>query len=91
MTGGGEFLASREENSELILNREPHIGLPVCMDAYYKVPKRMRDRLAGLTGGNERFIGGSVDTIYIPGNLRDDLLDTLAIFLETSCFLEIVR
>ena len=60
------------------------------MDAYRKVPQRMRNRLQGLTGASDRFIGGSVDTIYIPGHLRDDLLDTLATFLQTSCFLEIV-
>ena len=78
------------EKPKRILNREPHVGLEVCMDAYYKVPQRMRDRLTELTGGRERFIGGSVDTMYIPGHLRDDLLDTLATFLETSCFLEIV-
>lgn len=60
------------------------------MEAYRKVPQRMRDRLQNLTGGPERFIGGSVDTMFIPGHLREDLLDTLATFLETSCFLEIV-
>jgi hypothetical protein len=91
MIGGGKLRASRnQKTSELISNRDPHVGLPVCMDAYYKVPQRMRDRLSGLTGGGERFVGGSVDTMYIPGHLRNELLDTLAIFLETSCFLEIV-
>ena len=88
--GGGEFMPLQKHISWLILNREPHVGLEVCMAAYNKLPQRMRDRLSGLTGSPERFVGGCVDTAYIPGSLRDELLDTLATFLETDCFLEIV-
>ncbi|KAG8929749.1 hypothetical protein FRC01_003828 [Tulasnella sp. 417] len=68
---------------------EPHVGLEVCWPGYQKVRKEFRDRLQGLTGRADRFIGGSADTLYVPGALRDDLLETLGYFLETDCFLEI--
>ncbi|KAG8932557.1 hypothetical protein FRC02_000935 [Tulasnella sp. 418] len=42
-----------------------------------------------LTGEPNRYIGGSADTLYFPGHLRDDLLEVLGLFLETDCFLEI--
>jgi hypothetical protein len=50
----------------------------------------MRQRLAGFTGGSGRFVGGSADTMYLPGHLRADFLDVLGTFLQTNCFLEIV-
>jgi len=59
------------------------------MQAYNKVPEAQRDRLAGLTGEHNRFIGGSADTMYIPGRHRDTFMSTLALFLQTNCFLEI--
>jgi hypothetical protein len=60
------------------------------MQAYNKVPEAQRDRLAGLTGGERnRFIGGSADTMYIPGRHRDAFMSTLGLFLQTDCFLEI--
>ncbi|KAG8929746.1 hypothetical protein FRC01_003825, partial [Tulasnella sp. 417] len=68
---------------------EPHVGLEVCWPGYQKVRKEFRDRLQGLTGHTDRFIGGSADTLYVPGTLRDDMLETLGYFLETDCFLEI--
>ena len=48
----------------------------------------MRDHLASLTHGT-RYIGGSADTLYIPGRHRDAFLHVLGLFLETDCFLEI--
>ena len=59
------------------------------MEAYNKVPEAQRDRLAALTGDRDRFIGGSADTMYIPGRHRDTFMSTLALFLQTNCFLEI--
>jgi hypothetical protein len=60
------------------------------MQAYNRVPEAQRDRLAALTGGERnRFIGGSADTMYIPGRHRDTFMSTLALFLQTDCFLEI--
>lgn len=59
------------------------------MQAYTKVPEVQRDRLAGLVGGRDRFIGGSADTMYIPGRHRERFMSTLALFLQTNCFLEI--
>jgi hypothetical protein len=59
------------------------------MEAYSKVPEAQRDRLAALTGDRDRFIGGSADTMYIPGRHRDTFMSTLALFLQTDCFLEI--
>jgi hypothetical protein len=67
----------------------PYVGLSVCMEAYSKVPEAQRDRLAALTGDRDRFIGGSADTMYIPGRHRDTFMSTLALFLQTDCFLEI--
>lgn len=49
----------------------------------------MRERMAEFTDGNTRLIGGSADTLYIPGRHRLQFMDTLALFLETGCFLEI--
>lgn len=60
------------------------------MPAYDRTPLRMRQRLEGLIGSPGHLIGGFVDTMYLPGALRADFLDVLAIFLQTECFLEIV-
>src|SRR5712671_251217 len=59
------------------------------MPAFNKVPKAQRDRLAALTGAHNRFIGGSADTMYIPRRHRKTFMSTLALFLQTNCFLEI--
>jgi len=67
----------------------PYVGLSVCMRAYNRVPEAQRDRLAALTGERNRFIGGSADTMYIPGRHRDTFMSTLALFLQTDCFFEI--
>lgn len=67
---------------------EPHVGVGVCMNAYDKVPLHMREHLASLTNGT-RFIGGSADTLYIPGRHRQVFMDILGLFLATDCFLEI--
>lgn len=67
----------------------PYVGLSVCMQAYNRVPKAQRDRLAALTRERNRLIGGSADTMYIPGRHRDTFMSTLALFLQTNCFLEI--
>ncbi|KAJ7507229.1 hypothetical protein B0H11DRAFT_195867 [Mycena galericulata] len=64
-------------------------GLGVCMPAFEKVPLRMRERLAEYTNGETRLVGGSSDTMYIPGQHAEAFRETLGIFLETSCFLEI--
>lgn len=45
---------------------ESHVGLSVCMPAFDKVPIQMRQRLANMTDGETRLIGGSSDTVYIP-------------------------
>lgn len=68
---------------------DPHVGLEVCMRAFRKVPLEMRERMADFTDGNTRLIGGSADTVYIPGRHRQRFMDTLRLFLETDCFLEI--
>lgn len=68
---------------------DPHVGLAVCMQAYEKAPPSMREHLATLTNGTTRLIGGSADTLYVPGRHRQVFMDTLALFLETDCFLEI--
>ncbi|KAJ8509531.1 hypothetical protein ONZ45_g8318 [Pleurotus djamor] len=69
---------------------DPHVGLSVCLPAFEKVPPSMRSRLAAFSAANEtRFIGGSADTVYIPGRHRDAFMDVLSLFLETNCFLEI--
>ncbi|EGN97990.1 hypothetical protein SERLA73DRAFT_182800 [Serpula lacrymans var. lacrymans S7.3] len=59
------------------------------MEAFLKVPFQMRKRLELFTDGVTRFIGGSADTLYIPGRHRQNFLDVLGLFLETDCFLEI--
>jgi len=58
------------------------------MSALERVPLEMRARLEGLTNGT-RFIGGSADTLYIPGKYSQDFTEVLGLFLETNCFLEI--
>ncbi|KAJ7479116.1 hypothetical protein FB451DRAFT_1395716 [Mycena latifolia] len=68
---------------------EKHMGLEVCLSAYDSVPARMRARLEGLIDGPGHLLGGSADTMYLPGHLRDDFLDVLGTFLQTDCFLEI--
>ena len=60
------------------------------MPAFLRTPEEQRQRLAAyFDDGKTRFIGGSVDTLYIPGRHRQRLLHTLGLFLETNCFLEI--
>lgn len=59
------------------------------MRALNKVPMHLRERLASLNGGETRLLGGSADTLYIPGRHREIFLSTLGLFLETDCFLEI--
>ncbi|KIJ62721.1 hypothetical protein HYDPIDRAFT_114413 [Hydnomerulius pinastri MD-312] len=68
---------------------DPHVGVSVCMEAFLRVPSEMRTRLAALTEGKTRLIGGSADTLYIPGRHRRVFMEVLALFLETNCFLEI--
>lgn len=58
------------------------------MRAFRKVPEEMREHLAQKTNGT-RLLGGSADTLYIPGKHRQTFLDVLGLFLETDCFLEI--
>ncbi|KAI0269812.1 hypothetical protein BC834DRAFT_863487 [Gloeopeniophorella convolvens] len=67
----------------------PHVGLPVCMPAYNKIPEAQRARLAALTGAPDRLVGGSADTMYIPTRHRGAFMSALALFLQTDCFLEI--
>lgn len=59
------------------------------MRAFDKVPRAQRDRLAALTGERDRLIGGSADTMYIPGRHRETFMSVLRLFLQTDCFLEI--
>lgn len=59
------------------------------MRAFDKVPKAQRDRLAALTGERDRLVGGSADTMYVPGRHRETFMSVLALFLQTDCFLEI--
>lgn len=59
------------------------------MPAFNKVPEFQRRRLQMFLDGKTRFIGGSADTMYIPGRHREIFMDTLGLFLETQCFLEI--
>ncbi|KAJ7438997.1 hypothetical protein FB451DRAFT_1344330 [Mycena latifolia] len=68
---------------------EKHMGLEVCMSAYARVPAGLRARCERLVGGAGHLVGGSADTMYLPGNLRTDFLDVLGTFLQTDCFLEI--
>ena len=91
--GGGEYLSTRQSKSPIAdsfprYSREPHVGVEVCMRAFRKVPEEMRERLALKTNGT-RLLGGSPDTLYIPGKHRDTFLEILGLFLETDCFLEI--
>ena len=59
------------------------------MRAFDKVPKAQRDRLAALTGERDRLVGGSADTMYVPGRHRETFMSVLGLFLQTDCFLEI--
>lgn len=59
------------------------------MEAFLEVPRDLRANLAALTNGVTRLIGGSADTLYIPGRHRKLFMEVLALFLETNCFLEI--
>jgi hypothetical protein len=68
---------------------EPHVGLEVCMKAYRNVPAHMQERLAAFTDGKTRLIGGSSDTMYIPGRHVANFKQVLGLFLETDCFFEI--
>ncbi|KAJ7478909.1 hypothetical protein FB451DRAFT_1450504 [Mycena latifolia] len=68
---------------------EKHMGLEVCLSAYDSVPARMRARLEDLVSGPGHLVGGSADTMYLPGHLRNDFLDVVGTFLQTDCFLEI--
>lgn len=68
---------------------DPHVGVGVCMEAFWKVPLHLRERLTAFTNGETRLIGGSADTMYIPGRHRRIFMDVLGLFLETTCFLEI--
>lgn len=50
----------------------------------------MRQRMAThYTDSKTRLVGGSSDTMYIPGRHAKTFRQTLALFLETTCFLEI--
>ncbi|KAI6041382.1 hypothetical protein EDC04DRAFT_2669187 [Pisolithus marmoratus] len=68
---------------------DPHVGVSECMKAFRKVPSHLRENLAALTDGKTRLIGGSADTMYIPGRHRKLFMEVLGLFLETNCFLEI--
>ncbi|KAG8773217.1 hypothetical protein FRC12_002658 [Ceratobasidium sp. 428] len=68
---------------------EPHVGLKTCMPAFQKVSAAQRSSLRELTNGETRMVGGSADTLYLPGYLRESFLETLDPFLDTDCFLEI--
>ena len=59
------------------------------MPAFEKVSAARRSTLRQLTSGELRMIGGSADTLYLPGYLRESFLETLDPFLDTDCFLEI--
>ncbi|KZT19467.1 hypothetical protein NEOLEDRAFT_1077746 [Neolentinus lepideus HHB14362 ss-1] len=69
---------------------DPNVGLKVCYPAFLRAPEHMRSRMSSFfTNGTTRLIGGSADTLYIPGKYREVFADTLGLFLETECFLEI--
>ncbi|KAJ7101322.1 hypothetical protein B0H15DRAFT_1017788 [Mycena belliarum] len=68
---------------------ERHMGLEVCMGAYSHIAAPQRARFEALSGGAAHLIGGSADTVYLPGHLRMPFLDVLGTFLQTDCFLEI--
>src|SRR5882762_8895798 len=72
-----------------LLNSDPHVGLNECMRAFEKVPLHQRRRLSAFMNGTTRLLGGSADTMYIPGRHRSSFMGTLGLFLETQCFLEI--
>lgn len=59
------------------------------MRAFRQTPLEMRENLARKTNGTTRLLGGSADTLYIPGRHKDAFMDILGMFLETDCFLEI--
>jgi hypothetical protein len=59
------------------------------MPAFEAVSAKRRAQLAQLTNGDLRMVGGSADTLYLPGYLREPFLETLDLFLDTDCFLEI--
>jgi hypothetical protein len=92
MLGGGK---SHSDSFPLVVMidyppiSDPHVGVSVCMQAFDKVPEDMRAHLAQLNNGETRLIGGSADTLYIPGRHRTAFMDVLALFLDTDCFLEI--
>ncbi|KAJ7628487.1 hypothetical protein FB45DRAFT_38832 [Roridomyces roridus] len=69
--------------------RSKEYGLGVCVPAFEKVPLHLRKGLAEYTAGETRMVGGSTDTMYIPSKHAKAFRDTLGIFLETPCFLEI--
>ncbi|CAE6403444.1 unnamed protein product [Rhizoctonia solani] len=68
---------------------EPNVGLKACMPAFEAVSAKRRAQLAQLTNEDLRMVGGSADTLYLPGYLREPFLETLDLFLDTDCFLEI--
>ncbi|EPQ54498.1 hypothetical protein GLOTRDRAFT_77044, partial [Gloeophyllum trabeum ATCC 11539] len=69
---------------------DPRVGLKACYPAFLRTPEHMRSRMSRLfTNGTTRLIGGSADTLYIPGQYREVFIETLGLFLETECFLEI--
>ncbi|CAE6477168.1 unnamed protein product [Rhizoctonia solani] len=68
---------------------EPNVGLKACMPAFETVSAKRRAQLAQLTDGELRMVGGSADTLYLPGYLREAFLETMDPFLDTDCFLEI--
>ena len=59
------------------------------MRAFRETPLEMRENLARKTNGTTRLLGGSADTLYIPGRHKDAFMWILGMFLETDCFLEI--
>ncbi|EJC97894.1 uncharacterized protein FOMMEDRAFT_162234 [Fomitiporia mediterranea MF3/22] len=69
---------------------DPHYGIPVCKQAFERVSRVRRRRMARrFTNNKTRYIGGSADTLYIPARLVDEFKDLLGTFLNTSCFLEV--
>lgn len=59
------------------------------MPAFEMISATKRSDLSQLTNGALRMVGGSADTLYLPGYLRESFLETLDPFLDTDCFLEI--
>ncbi|KAF7356317.1 hypothetical protein MVEN_00964000 [Mycena venus] len=64
-------------------------GLDICLPAFEKVPFHLRQNLAEYHHYETWLVGGFADTVYIPHRYAQSFRDTLAIFLETTCFLEI--